>query len=458
MTVDDEAERLRAERDELRAELERLQQRSSLRSRWRRPVAIILVVLTCVSLVAAVAGTWTRRNFLDTDRFVERVAPLADDPAVQSALTARLTDELMLLIDPQHLFEEALPERGRLLAVPLAGAVEGFVGDQVATFVSSDLFARLWTEAARIAHQASVRVLRGESEVVTADDGRVTLNLLPVVNTVLKEITSASPELLGREINIPDVTVEDLPDQVITRIETALNVDLGDDFGQFTVFDDGKVEAAQAGLKLFDRLVIASLVLAIAFAALALWVSDRRRRTLLQLAAGVILGMVFVRRVAFAVEDDVAALPPTAPGRQAARVAVDAFLTPLTTFCAWSLGVAALVGAVALATGSYPAAVGFRRRVSEIWGWLVSSAGETSRDEATIEWIRLHRDRLLVAGGVAAVALLWVVDLSWVPLLVLLAVVAGFEAFVYRVGTPPKDPDSGVGAHRSRSGDELLSR
>ena len=77
---DDDAEvtALRAERDALRAELDDLHDRS-VRARWmRQATAALLVALACVVLTVSVVGLWARRNFLDTDRFVDRAGPLIE--------------------------------------------------------------------------------------------------------------------------------------------------------------------------------------------------------------------------------------------------------------------------------------------------------------------------------------------------------------------------------------------
>ena len=432
-----EVARLRAVRDALEAKLEAHHRRARTGGWGRRTLAALLVVLACVSFAAAVPGVWARRNFLDTDRFVSRAAPLIEDPAVQEAISLRLTEQLMLLIDPRELFQEVLPERGQLLAVPLTNAVDGFVADRVETFVASDRFAELWESALTVAHGTSVDVLRSEGgDVVTTEDGQVTLNLVPVVNAVLGEITSASPEILGREIDLPDVTVDDIPQVAIARIEEALDVELDDDFGQITVYDDDTLALAQDGVSLFDQLVVVLLPLSVVFAGLALWVSKRRRRTLLQLTVGVAIGMVLIRRVSFGVQDEVAALPPRVEGHEAAAVVLDTFLDPLLTFAMWALGAALVVAAVALVTGPYPWAVSLRRRVSGLASSLVSATGERARDEATVTWIRAHRDVLLVGGALFGFVVLWTADLSWAGLLVVLALVGGFEAIVHRIGAP----------------------
>src|SRR5690606_34042786 len=111
-----------------------------------------------------------------------------------------------------------------------------------------------------------------------------------------------------REIDLPEITVDEVPAAAISRIEDAMGVHLGEDFGQFTVYDDGTLTAAQHAVSLFDRYMVVLLPLGVALAVLAVWISRRRRRTLLQLCAGLVIGMVLVRRIAFRVHDEVAAL------------------------------------------------------------------------------------------------------------------------------------------------------
>src|SRR5215211_896470 len=165
----DELERLRLERDQLQSQVSALTQRR--RSRVRGVLAPVLVILACVCLVAATVGVWAKRNFLDTDRFVTRVGPLIEEPAVQDAIAGRLTEQIVGLVDVEAVLEDALPERGRLLVGPLSGAVEGFVGDQVDAFVATDAFRRLWVGAAELAHTGAVRVLRGEATNLQTSDG-----------------------------------------------------------------------------------------------------------------------------------------------------------------------------------------------------------------------------------------------------------------------------------------------
>jgi hypothetical protein len=436
----EELERLRMERDQLQSQVSALTEHR--RSRVRSVLAPALVILACVCLVAGVVGVWANRNFLDTDRFVTRVGPLIEEPAVQDAIAARLTDQIVRLVDFEAVLEEALPERGRLLVAPLSSAVEGFVGDQVDAFVATDAFRRLWVGAAELAHTGAVRVLRGEATNLETGDGTITLNLVPIVNQVLARITAASPEILGRQVDIPDVTLDDVPEAAVTKLEDALGRELPENFGQITVYDDGTLEAAQEGLELFDRLVVVFVVAMVLFAALALWVSQRRRRTTLQLVIGATLGLVLLRRIIFRLEDEVAELPPRPAGKEAAGLAAGNFLDPLLEFTQWALVGLVVVALVAVLTADYPWVVSLRHRIAAVVGSAAGAVGRGATDDATVRWIAGHHELLQVAVAVAALLALWVLDLSWLGVLVVLVVAAGAALAVRRVHLPA--PDEGL--------------
>ena len=59
--------------------------------RLRRILTPIIVALAILVFTATVPAAWARRTALNTDRFVELVAPLADDPAIQQSLADKVT-------------------------------------------------------------------------------------------------------------------------------------------------------------------------------------------------------------------------------------------------------------------------------------------------------------------------------------------------------------------------------
>ena len=86
-----EVARLAAERDRLEAEAGDLQPQVATApprpgGRPRRIATALLVVVTSIVFTVAVVGVWARRNVLNTDKWVETVGPIAEDPAVKQAL------------------------------------------------------------------------------------------------------------------------------------------------------------------------------------------------------------------------------------------------------------------------------------------------------------------------------------------------------------------------------------
>ncbi len=426
-------ERVRAERDEARAQLATIETAPESKHRVRRTVAVLLVIASCASFLTGGVGIWASRNFLDTDVWLQRTDPLIHDPAVQQAVSTKITDSVMQMVDPEALFKEALPERGQMLAGPLSGAVRNFVGDQVTKVVESEKFAEVWAEVNRQAHTTAVKVLRGESDVVTANDDSVTLNLIPIINRVLARITSISPELFGRTIQIPDIQIDEIPSSAIEKINDRFGTDLPADFGQITIYDQGKLKELQDAIVLLDRIVWLSVVIFVVSTIGALAASVDRRRTLLQLAIADVVLLVLMRRGAFRAQEQILDLVKVDANKPAVKAVTTAMFEGLyngTRILLWLFGI---IIVVALVTGPGRRASALRSRVGSAAVSLASSARDKGGDPATAAWIVAHRDALQLGVGALAIVLLWWLNLGWFGILVVLAIAGVLIALLARL-------------------------
>lgn len=440
-----EVERLRREREELEKKVERLEARPAKRSRLRRVGALVLVVLTVIVFAAGVAGAWARRTVLDTDRYVATVGPLAEDPAVQEYLARTITNQVFLALDVQGRLEDVLQERAdRLvfLAGPIADSVQGFVQDQVEKVVASEQFARLWTEVNRLAQEQAVKLLEGDTEVVTIQEGKAVLNLIPIANEVLKGVSGVVGELIGRPVTLPEITPQTIPDEAIAKLEQALGIDLPSDFATIVVYDSEELAAVQQAVDLFNKTVFSLAILFVVLFVAAMWVSPRRRRTLLQLMTALAAVLVLERRFAIAAANDV--VDGAKPENQAAaRAVMDAFLGSLLRYTGWFLAAALVTLIIALITGPYPWAVRFRGWVVDLGRALGGMLKPGERTPAT-EWIAAHRDPLMMGIALLGVLVLLFWDVSIVGFLVLAIVIGVLELLVYRIGASAA-PASTVG-------------
>jgi hypothetical protein len=436
-----ELEALRAERDALQAQLDTKGSRRRFATRLRGFTAVVGVILSCLLVAGAVLGIWTSRSFLDTDGFVERAGGVVDDAEVQGALGNWVSAEIAELVDAEEVIAEALPEEASLLSAPLSGAVNGFLNDQVTSFVASDLFADLWRGAVEVAHTTVAEVLSGDSSLVDAQEEGIVINFLPAINGVLEEITSQSPEIFGRTVDLPDVTVEDVPDEAREAISDALGVDIDDDFGTFVIYDEGALSSAQQAVELVDKLVWLFVIAAPLAIAGTLWVSTRRRRTLLQLTVGVAITMVLLRRLVLLFQDDLLELVQKQENVGAVDSIASAFLDPLLDGARWVGIVALIIGAVAAVSGPYGWAVALRNGVMNFGRGTVAAVSGRAEDEDTLVWVAANREALQIGGVVVGVLLLWWLDVSWLGFLILAGLVGAFELGVARFA----DRGDGVG-------------
>jgi len=435
-TSSDQAEEI----DRLKAEIASLRSQQSTRENRRsggvrRTIAAVLAILAAVTLAASAIGLWTRRTVTSTDRWVALTGPLGSDPSVTSLLADRVTAQVVASLDIENRVADALPENLALVAGPLTSGATTAVEDQVNNFFASDVWEEIWLRLDRFAHSQAIALLREESEVVQVVGDQVVLNLLPVINEVLAQVTSASPEIFGQTLDLPDVQVDEVPESVITRLESALGTDLPDDFGQIPVYNTANFEQAQW---VFERVARGTIVLALIglfLAALALWVSPSRRRTLLQLSIGTLVLMVIVRRVGLRIEDEIIGGVQDDAARPAVAAVLDAVMSSFRSYTGWWLAALAVIIIVALLTGPYAWARTSRVKTVELSRGLVGGLQDRSTRPATVLWVREHRELLLIAGALIGCLLLLLFNVSFVGLIVILALVVAFELSVVRIAS-----------------------
>lgn len=378
-----ELERLRAEVAELRA-----RDRPRSRSRWRAVLAPVLIGLGSVLLLPATVAVWLDSVVTDTDRYVDTVGPLVDDPAVQRAVTGRVTAVIVSAIDVAEVVEETadgLAARGtgpRVtstltgLAEPIAGGVESWVHDHVGAVVAGDRFAEVWTRANRVAHDELVALMTGETGegAVEIQGNTVTLDLAPVITAAQERLVSAGFELAGR---LPVVDAE------------------------VVLFQSDDITTAQRSFALIDRLGTWLAAVAVALIAAGVLVARDRRRALAGAGIAAVIAMLALGVVlAIARPLYLDALPPSVDAGAAAAI-FDQVVSSLRTTLRTVLAAGLVVALVAYVTGPSARAAGLRRGVTTVASRLNR---QRWRDARAAAW--LARNKRPVQMTVAAVAVL----------------------------------------------------
>ena len=239
MSDTNDAEKLRAERDALEKQVEKLEARPARRRKVRTVLTAILVILAVLCFTVAVPGLWARRTIFNTERYVETVAPLASDPAVQEYLARTITEQAFTALDVEDRLREVLQQRDARLAFlagPLADGLRGVIQSQLQNIFASDEFAQTWASLNRTVQVQLIAVLENKSSTVQIVNDAVVLNVLPLINQALQSISGTISDLIGHPVTLPTITGDEIPSAALSQLQSALGVTLPTDFGSIVIY------------------------------------------------------------------------------------------------------------------------------------------------------------------------------------------------------------------------------
>jgi hypothetical protein len=398
-----------------------------------------LVAVSCLLVLLSATVVWAHRTLLDTGTFVGTVGPVFKDPVVASAVAARATDELFTELNLQARLRAALPPKAGFAAVPVTNAAKGYVAGELAGVLTSPKFQAFWTAALTATHTQLVAVLRGQNTpVLSTSGGYIVLNTVPLINQALGKVSGLASDLAGKPVTLPAITSADPPQQAVAKLSRALGVTLPATFGEITLVRSSDLATVRQGVKAFDGLTLILPLVTIALIALTLGLSVNRRRTVLQLAAGVALLIIIERR---SVLHEQSVLANAAHNPQVASSVLGDLLHGFFVLTAWVLAVALVVLVIAVLCGPYRWAAALRSRVTHA-GHSIARARGGGRHGPVITWLASHAGGLQLAGAVAAGILLLIVSVSWISFLIIAVLLAAYEVYLQRIKPPPPDEAS----------------
>ena len=386
----------------------------------------LMVVMTALVVGASTTGLWLRGIVFRESRWEQTIGPLGSDDDVQAALAVWAGNEIRNIIDIQPYLEDILPERAEALAAPLSFAIEGFLAERAASFFESDQFSELWERSTARLHSAVLKVLNGDSDAVSVDDGKVVLNLIPILNQVLATSSEELSQLLNRDINLPQIDPNTPVPEAIERLSSALGRELPEDFGQIVVFEDTQLTEVQTSLRWFNSGAIVLGIVAVLLIAATLLISPHRRRTVISLGVAIAVVTVVLRRSTYITEQRI--VERVKPENQAAAKAVfDQVLSFYRAVTVTMLVICAVAIFIAWLAGPSRAAIAIRGGVSRTGHRTAEAAGDVS-------W--LHSYANVARYGVLILAGLIVLfgDFTFLSLVVFGLVIAAIVVWLTWVG------------------------
>ncbi len=393
---------------------------------WRTPVAALLIVLGCILAPLSVLGVWTANQVSDTSRYVANVAPLIKDPAIQNALTNKLTNEIVTKIDVKGLTDQAaadLSQKGftrvgellQSVAGPLASGVQGFVHSRVQKIITGPRMAAAWVQVNRVASQQLIAVLSGrggKNGAIGVSNGQVTLDLAPLEAVAKQDLVARGLTIAGK---IPIV------------------------HATFALFPSKNLTKAQSAYRLINDLKIVLPIVTLVLLGLGVAAARGHRRALIGAGLGfaasmLVLGAGLAVARAFYLNS-----VPASASAAAAAAAFDILVRFIRTALRTLLVVGLIVAVGAFFTGPSTAAVATRSAFSSGLGRLRRGGESAGLSTGPVgRWTYAHRHGLRIA----AVALAALVFVFWghptapvtIVIAVLLLVVLGL---IELIGRPP---------------------
>ena len=317
--------------------------------RGRGILAGIALVLACIAILVTTVGIWTHQVALNTNRFTQLIAEVSKDPAVTDPIADRISAQVIDALDVQTRLEARLPDLMKPLAGTMTLAIQNGIEQRLQVALQNPQVNAALLEAIGFTHERVVRVLRGESDVLVVVDGYVVLNVFPVVGAALTELQGAG--IIPADITLPDLSSPDAPDVLAQRLNTAFGITLPPTFGTIQLMPADRLLAAQSAVRVFDLLVIVLIVLSVVLVALALWLSQKRRRMVIFLAIGTIIAFLVARMLIGSIEDAVVSGIADGDVAAAVRAMVNATLEDLRSLTVIIVIAAAIIGVAAYLWG-----------------------------------------------------------------------------------------------------------
>ncbi|WP_067709321.1 hypothetical protein [Nocardia yamanashiensis] len=384
------------EREELTRLRRELATRRTGRTTLRWSLTLASVILIGVLALASVLARFVHGELLDTDRYVQTVAPLSTDPTLLAALTDRITTTIMARLDIETVTAQALraiaedsprvPPAVVGLAPVIEQQVHDFVHETTESVLHSDEFTTLWIQANRQAHQGLVTILTGDTrEAIAMDDtGTVTISLAPIIDRVRTALT----------------------DRGFTFAERVPTID-----ESFVLFESPQLVKAQRWASTLDRVADLLPWITALLAVVAVWAAPKggRRRAFSWVGAALAVAMVVLAAtIGIARSAYVHATPADALSPAVAAVMIDAFLTPLRTTLRAVFALGVVIALIGFLSGPSASATAVRARYNRALAAI--RARRTDRAPLAIESAAARFRsplRVLVIAAAAVTLIAW---------------------------------------------------
>ena len=222
-------------------------------------------VLTVVAILLALVGMlafYVENTALDEDGFETISRNMIENDEIRTQVAAKSVDTLFENVDVEAAIAERLPPAQQGLAPVLAGLARSGADRAADAALERPRVQTVWVEVTTRTQRQLVRLLDDDTTFIQTEGGAVVLDLRPIVIE------------LGDQVAVIGKAAERLPESS----------------GKIAIIEESQLETAQTITKILRAVASWMWLVALAVAALAIWLARGRRRIELRaLAIGVLL-------------------------------------------------------------------------------------------------------------------------------------------------------------------------
>ncbi len=374
-----EVEELQEEVARLKAELQEQKVKKRKPFPWRNMVAWILVVLATILAIAAPLASWGHDYLLDSDRFVDTVAPLIREDEVAQAISERAASRLIEALDIQDRLDRVLPEQITFIASPITNGVETLAQKAAKAILQSDQFYFVWERILTFAHSTAVEAIRGDGALEVTKQGDIVLDIGELLQELKNRLIDAGLTFLDK-VPVPS------------------------DAGTVVLFTADELGIARGSVHLIDTLNWLLPALAIIFFAAAVIISTDRRKFLMLSGLGLALAMAVSLIALNFSENQLLEQIKNPTNLSAAQLVWNRLFENLVAIQAGILALGVVVAAGAAVAGPYKWAVWLRTKTAHLFeAWQDRRRRGVKEPGPVGKFVETYRMAFRI-GGIALVA------------------------------------------------------
>ena len=243
-------------------------------SRTRLIAARVLTVVAILLALVGMLAYYVAHTALDEAGFKTISQNMIENDAIRTQVANTAVDQLYANVDVEAAIAERLPPAQKGLAPVLAGLSRSGADQAAVAALERPRVQTAWVEVTTATQRQLVRLLDDKNQFVQTDGGKVVLDLRPIMIE------------LGDQVVVIGRLAEKLPESS----------------GKITIIEESQLQTAQTITRILRAVANWMWLVALAVAALAIWLARGRRRLELRaIAIGVLLVgilMLAVRRLA----------------------------------------------------------------------------------------------------------------------------------------------------------------